>query len=186
MRDMESPESSDIRIEKARPEDARGMQEVFYRAWLATYPNAEHNITKEDIEEKFKDRLSDEVLVKRGERLGNPVEGETTLVAREGAKVVGLCRVVVHDDRNEQAAFYLLPEYQRKGIGTRLWHEAQKYTDPSKPSYVHVVAYNTPAIEFYKSLGYVDTGKRFTDERTRMKNGAQMPEMEMVLEGKYS
>ncbi|MFZ2555375.1 MAG: GNAT family N-acetyltransferase, partial [Minisyncoccia bacterium] len=124
---MESPESQTIRIEKARPEDVLGMQEVIYRAWLATYPNEVHRITVADIEERFKDRLSPEILEKRRERFANPSEGETTLVARDGEKVIGICRVIVHDDRNEQAAFYLLPEYQRCGIGTRLWKEAQKY-----------------------------------------------------------
>lgn len=170
----------DIRIEKAKPHDVEGMQEVFYRSWLATYPNAEYGITVADIEDRFKDRLSPDVVEKRKERLAHPVAGETTLVARDGEKVVGLCRVVVHEDKNEQQAFYLLPEYRRRGIGTRLWREAQKYTDPSKPSIVDVAPYNTPAIKFYGSLGYVDTGKRL-EGRFVFKSGVQLPEIEMIL-----
>ena len=176
-------ESSGIRIEKARPGDARGMQEVFYRSWLATYPNAEYGITVEDIEYRFKDRLAPDVLAKREERLAHSPAGETTLVARDGGTVVGLCRVVVHEDVNEQQAFYLLPECRRRGIGTRLWKEAQKYTDPSKPSIVYVAPYNTPAIRFYESLGYVATGKRL-EGRFVLKSGAQIPEMEMRLKAR--
>ncbi len=177
---MESIESSGIRIGKAKPGDARGMQEVFYRSWLATYPNAEYGITAEDIEERFKDRFAPDVLAKREARLAHPPEGEATLVARDGSTVVGLCRIVVHDNVNEQQAFYLLPEYRRRGIGTRLWKEAQKYTDPSKPSIVYVAPYNAPAIRFYESLGYAATGKRL-EGRFVLKSGAHIPEMEMIL-----
>lgn len=76
---------------------------------------------------------------------------------------------------------YLLPEYFGKGIGTKLWKQAQKVFDPNKDIYVEVVTYNKRAIEFYKKLGFVDTGKRLVDERFKMKSGSIFPEMEMMI-----
>lgn len=46
---------------------------------------------------------------------------------------------------------------------------------------VEVATYNTNAIEFYKRLGFEDTGKRFSNERLKMKSSAVLPEMEMVI-----
>ena len=170
-----------ISISHAKPEDVKEIQQVFYRTWLDTYPNKEAGITVDDIRHKYKDRLSDEGLKERAERLKSMPAEEKFLVAKEDGVVVGVCGVVVHKDKNQLRAIYVLPEHQRKGIGGMLWKEALKYLDSTKETVIEVVTYNTKAIEFYKKLGFVDTGRRFSDERFRMKSGAILPEMEMVL-----
>jgi hypothetical protein len=48
-------------------------------------------------------------------------------------------------------------------------------------STVEVATYNSNAIAFYKKLGFIETGRRFTNEKTRMKSGSIIPEMEMVI-----
>lgn len=58
--------------------------------------------------------------------------------------------------------------------------EAQQYLDPAKNIIVQVATYNTNAIAFYERFGFVDTGKRWSDERFRMKSGAVIPELEML------
>jgi ribosomal protein S18 acetylase RimI-like enzyme len=47
-----------------------------------------------------------------------------------------------------------------------------------------LAVYNDRAKAFYKKLGFVDTGKRFIDERFRNKSGSIAPQMEMVLKAK--
>jgi ribosomal protein S18 acetylase RimI-like enzyme len=178
--DMDSAEPLKITIERARPEDAEGVFEVHYRTWLATYPNPKVGVTVDDVEARYADR-SPERMTKRRERLMQPPEGTTTLIAREGAKVVGVCDVVAKSDRNQIAMIYVLPEQQRKGIGNMLWEEGKKYVDMTKDTYVEVADYNEQAINFYKKLGFVPTGRTFTDENYRLKSGAIIPEMEMVL-----
>ena len=84
-------------------------------------------------------------------------------------------------DKNQLQAIYVVPEYQRKGVGKLLWKEAQKYFDEGKDIVVEVATYNSNAIAFYKKLGFVDTGKRFSDEKFKMKSGNLIPEMEMEL-----
>jgi ribosomal protein S18 acetylase RimI-like enzyme len=171
-----------ITIAPAVPDDVVGMQEVFYQGWLATYPNAEHGITVDDIEDRYRGRHAEERLAKRREGIINPPAGETTLIAKRDEKVVGVCRVFKHPDRNQLYAIYVLPEYHGQGIGTAMWNAAQQYLDLAKPTIVEVATYNANAITFYEGLGFVDTGKRMSDPKFTMKSGSIIPEMEMRRE----
>lgn len=168
-----------IEIVKAKLEDAKDMQEVFYQTWLATYPNKEAGITVEDIEDQFKGRNSEEKIIKRRDWISNPSNGTGILVAKEGSRVVGLCVIIKHKDENQLKTIYILPEYQRRGIGNLLWQEAQKFLDSKRDTIVWVATYNANAIAFYKKLGFQDFGKRRENER-EMKSGSHIPEMEMV------
>lgn len=171
-----------IIIGKAKTEDVRQIQDVFYKTWLATYPNDEVGITEEDIEERFKNRFSYEVINKRIEQLINISEGHLFIVAKKGALVVGVCRLEKTADYFRIIAIYVLPEYQRKGVGKMFWEEAKKYFGKEKDIIVQVATYNSKAISFYQKLGFVDTGKRFTEENLRMPvSGIAIPEMEMIM-----
>jgi ribosomal protein S18 acetylase RimI-like enzyme len=169
-----------IKIVLATPEDATGIQEVFYKTWLDTYPNEECGITVDDIEYRYKDHFTDEALKKRAEKIANMPKDQTFLLAKDKDKVVGVSRVVRHKDNNELQAIYVLPEYQGKGIGKLFWEEAKKHFDINKSIIVVVASYNNKAIDFYKKLGFKDTGKRFEYEKFRFKSGAIIPMMEMV------
>lgn len=168
--------NSNITIQKATPGDALEIGEVFYRTWLATYPNKEHGITIEDIEYVFKDRAS-----RDGSKFANMPDNEVYYTAKDNGHVVGVCRLIKHEDKNELKAIYVLPEYQGRGVGKMFWNEALKFFNSKKDIIVNVVVYNTNAIEFYKKLGFKDTGKRFLDERFRMQSGAIPQEMEMMI-----
>lgn len=102
-------------------------------------------------------------------------------MAKRGDKVVGVCRVVIHADQNKLQAIYVLPGYQGKGLGEKLWIYAQRFFDPNKDIIVQVASYNEGAISFYRGLGFEDTGKEWIDEEFRMKSGAGIPETEMVI-----
>jgi GNAT superfamily N-acetyltransferase len=66
------------------------------------------------------------------ERMANPPDGETTLIAKEGSKIVGALRAIKHPDRNQIYAIYVLPEHHGRGIGTAMWQKAQQYLDSNK------------------------------------------------------
>ena len=157
---------SHISISKPHiPKDLVGIQEVFYTTWLATYPNVEYGITREDVEERFRDRCSEKKLSELADTLEVLPSGYLFLVARDGDIVVGICRLIKHTEYNQLHAIYVLPTYQRHGIGQMFWDEAQKFFDQSKDTIVRVAVYNTPAISFYTKLGFVDTGKRIVNEK---------------------
>lgn len=174
-------EKLSIEISGAVPDDSQGINTVLYEAWLATYPNEEIGITVEDIEESYKDRLSPERIEKGKERLRNIPENERRLVAKAEGRIVGVSRVIKGKEKNILQTLYVLPDYQGRGVGTALWEEGKKFLDLTKDTVLEVATYNKNAINFYKKLGFEDTGKRITDERFRMKSGNIVPEMEMAL-----
>jgi len=178
---MENNENMEkIMIAEATPEDAKGIQEVFYETWLDTYPNEEIGISAEDIKEKNKNGLTEEEIRRRAEKLEFPPDGQYFLVAKDNLRVVALCSIETLD-KNQLQAIYVLPEYQGKGIGHLLWDEARKKFDPDKDIFVNVATYNKKTISFYEKLGFEDTGKRYSDEQYKMKSGAIIPTMDMVL-----
>ncbi len=170
-----------LEVREVLPEDVPGVQKVFRDTWLATYPNEECGITREDIEDRYKDALAPERIAKRQEAWAHLLPDEKIFSAIEDGAVVGVCRVKTYEDKNQLHAIYVLPEYQGKGIGSALWEKALTFFDPSKDIYVGVAVYNQKAIDFYSRLGFVDTEKRFKDENLKLKSGAMIPEMEMRL-----
>ena len=118
-----------ITISIATARDAEGMGKVFYKTWLATYPNEEFGITVDDIEDRFQDRSTKEGIKKASERISNPPEGSTTFVAKEGDMIVGVCKILVSEKGNRIGAIYVLPDYQGWGIGRKLWEQALKVFD---------------------------------------------------------
>ncbi len=173
-----------IDIQTATKEDVAGIQQVLYQGWLQVYPNEESGVTVDDIGDRFKERLSKNGIAERVKKLESQPKNATSIVARLENKVIGVCHVVRHADKNQVGSMYVLPEYQRKGVGKKLWTAAQLFFDPTKDTIVNVVPYNKKAIRFYERLGFVDTGKRFTEEKMRLKSGAFIPEMEMLLKAR--
>ncbi len=173
-----------ISIVLASPKDARGIQEVFYDTWLATYPNEELMIRVGDIKDFLKNHLSTESLERRRQQISvNPSpHGRIFLVAKDEERVVGVCNVVTYPTHNQIHSLYVLPEYQRMRIGSDLCYKAFGYFNSLFPTTLWVASYNSKAIRFYESLGFRDTGERKEDETIRFRNGIRMPEMEMVRE----
>ena len=171
-----------IQIIIPTPQDAEGIQTVYVETWLDTYPNAEAGITRGDIEAMFGDAFTEDTLQKRRAALARPPEdGKLFLIAKDGEKVVGLCGLTKQQGFNKLGSIYVLPEYQGKGIGKKLWEAVVLFMDKEKDTIVQVATYNEKAIAFYEKLGFADTGKRFSDEKWKMKSGMVIPEMEMVL-----
>jgi len=170
-----------IQIAEGKPEDVPGIQKVFYETWLATYPNEEAGITREDIEYRQRNAFTEETIEARKKTLREMPSEEKFLVAKNNDDVVGVCYLIKKEDRNQLQALYVLPAYQGQGIGKLFWEEALAFFGPEKDIYVDVAEYNQKAIEFYKKLGFADTGKRFEEERFRMKSGSILREMEMVI-----
>ncbi len=184
MEKLKTQESLKVGIFLAVPEDARSIREVQYKTWLTTYPNEEAGVTVDDVEDRYKDAFTDENIQKRQKRILDKTENENYFVAKVDGKVVGFCFVTKNEEKNQLSAIYILPEFQGQGLGKRLWDSASAFIDTSKDTFVEVVTYNTQAIEFYKRLGFVDTGRRWSNETFKMKSGALLPEMEMVIEAK--
>jgi len=174
-----------IIITKPKIEDVKQIQDVFYFTWLATYPDEEIGITREDVEERYKNRFSEKAIEKRKNDISNKNKNRLFLVAKDEKKVVGVCRLLNDKNFNDLEAIYVLPEYQGRGIGRMFWEEAKKFWNLENDIIVRVATYNKNAIEFYIKLGFVDTGKRFAEEHFKMPiTGISIPEMELIIKKK--
>jgi ribosomal protein S18 acetylase RimI-like enzyme len=170
-----------IEISVATPEDVQGITEVMYKTWLATYPHEELGITIDDIEDRYKDSFTETSLQKRAEQIANIPKGQSLFLAKDKDAVVGICRVVITENKNQLQAIYILPEYQGRGIGNKLWERGKEMFNTENDIFVNVASYNKNAIAFYEKLGFKDTGKRWDDEKFILKSGAKIPEMELVI-----
>lgn len=174
-----------ITSQRPKESDVKDIQQVFYETWLATYPNDEAGITIDDIEERFKNRFSDSALQKRIDDMMSETGEKLFLVAKDDVKVVGVCKLVKTELYNDLMAIYVLPRCQRMGVGLMFWEKAKEFFGTEKDIIVQVATYNNKAINFYKKLGFVDTGKRFTQEFLKMPvSGSYIPEMELIIKAK--
>ena len=169
-------------IREARPEDVLSMHHIYHTTWLNTYPNEEFDITTEDIDFKYENRLRPEKIEERKNIIRQKKENQIMLIAESAGRIVGLCNAIREDDYNQLQAIYILPEYQNIGIGSALWREAIKKFNLKNKTIVHVASYNQKAINFYQKIGFISTEKIFSDEKYKMRNGAIIPELEMIIE----
>jgi ribosomal protein S18 acetylase RimI-like enzyme len=176
-----------IIIEKPKVKDIKDIQDVFYKTWLATYPNKPFGVTVMDIEEKYKDRFSKKAIEKRKKDIVDVSENKLFLVAKDNNKVIGVCKLKKEKIYNELCAIYILPKYQRKGIGKRFWNKTLEFFKDEKDIVVKVAIYNNKAINFYKKIGFKDTNKRFRDKKFKMPiSGSCILQMELVLKSRSS
>ncbi len=171
-----------IQVVAPQPAMMQAISALYAKTWLATYPNEAYGITRDDIKERTDAMTDPEKVAERLVNIMNVLKDPMQFyrVAVDGNEVVGVCAGKVKDECVHLSSLYVLPERQGMGIGTQLldaflaWAKTHK-----KPIQLHVVTYNTGAIQFYQTHGFVDTGRRFTEDRFIMKSGNGLPEMEM-------
>jgi ribosomal protein S18 acetylase RimI-like enzyme len=167
-------------ILQATLNDWPGISSMLYRAWIDTYINEEYGVTQEVIDEFFKIRNSPEKIAERIERMSHPTPNEHMFLAKVRGQVVGMIRILIHSDRNEIKALYVDPACHRLGIATDLVFEGQKhFNHENKSVVVWVAVYNKRAIDFYRYLGFEETGQQMTFD---LPHGISIPEIEMSIE----
>lgn len=168
-----------ITISKPKPEDAEGMNEVIKSSWYATYVTPEIGVTKEDIDAMYAQSEKKQIETFR-KRADLPNENDITLIAKDEERVVGIIRLVILDDHIRVRTLYVHPEFTGKGIGTRLWNEAQKYL-PSDKNIIAFPAEHTKSIEWYKKVGFVETDEHHTDTEAMPISGTHLKTIKMQL-----
>ncbi len=170
----------EIIIRDAKPEDVRAIREVYYKTWLATYPNEAHGILMSDIEDRYKNSFTVN-SVRRGEyALSHLPKNERVLVALSDGVIVGTSKLKQGEERNEIHTIYILPEHQGQGLGKAIFEESLAWFDDEKETQIDTAVYNHQAIKFYEGLGFVATGETFTEEEFRMPSGGIIREQRMV------
>lgn len=173
-----------IVVEPARPDDATAITDVQRQAWLDAYPSPEQGITREEIRLRVEDNQGQPhpENTRKWER-SIKLTGTTraTFVARSQGQVVGF--IVPKIKKNGQRrimALYVLPQHQGKGIGWQLMTKALAWHGAEETVYLDVVIYNHRAIEFYRSFGFIETGKHIADGVAEQRGFRPIPRLEMA------
>ncbi|HEX9804290.1 MAG TPA: GNAT family N-acetyltransferase [Candidatus Dojkabacteria bacterium] len=173
---------NNLKIELAKPADAEEVYELFKTTWLDTYVNEKHGITKEDILSKYPESKRKSTIVKYAkfyENMNKDIEKSETVVwlAKNDSQVVGLVSI----DRKvpiQIGAVYVLPEFQRQGIGKQLIEYILKFLG-NKVITINVASYNERAIKFYEKYGF-EVHNIIKDSSGELPTGKIIPEVQMI------
>jgi ribosomal protein S18 acetylase RimI-like enzyme len=143
-------------VRRAVPSDAEEMIQVYYHAWMKTYPNQELGITREIIEQQ---KLTS---CKQRNRFRNMIVGGTeqtrqVLVAQlcDSQEIIGFSEAVKSGAYQEITLLYVTPGYcNGKGVGAALMEAMLNWFDPHRPVTLYAAEYNTTAIRFYGRYGF--------------------------------
>lgn len=177
-----------IKIRPSTASDVFQIREVQKQTWLDVYPNPEAGITYDDIQAKFDqdDTLEgrEKIAAKKDKYYQDKNICIWTAVSQNSLQqdqIVGFVMGIKKKQFNRIAAIYVLPLFQRQGIGSRLIQAVMDWLDQDKEIFVNVVSYNRSAISFYKKFGFKSTGRSgVLDEAARLLSGKLLPEIEMV------
>ena len=170
-----------VQIHDATPNDDDGVRQVQERTWLATYPNAELGITKEDIEARF--HASSEEAIRRRQAQQQTINLDPLVhlwVAKEAERIVGFCLAKKEGTQNRIQAIYVLLEYQGTGIGKRLLQTACDWLGSQQDIVLNVASYNHLAISFYTRFGFVPSGRPAHSGVTKLPSGVVIPDIELI------
>jgi len=170
-----------IKISKAAKEDAEGIQILTAKSSEGMYKLC--GWSKDEIEKHFSPEKIKDGTNKLRNAISNFTENDILFVAKnETNQIVGCCFADKGKDINKIEAVYLLDEYQGSGLAKRLYNEALKFLNPITDTYLDVFSLNTKAVNFYKKMGFCETGKKFFDDRFIDESGKSLEITEMKLE----
>lgn len=151
-----------VRIEEAVPQDIPGILGVHATAFIEAYhtedipvipresplfmsrATLEHFVYKTDFLERNAARWE--------ERIASQDTQHTVLVGRHNQQVVGFSSTALEQREGRIGALYILPEYQRRGLGSALLKDFLTNTTAQDVSLD--VTINIAAIPFYEHLGF--------------------------------
>jgi RimJ/RimL family protein N-acetyltransferase len=161
-----------IKLEKTKPEDIKGISEVLSAAWKV----AHHSVSHEEIDKMF--TLTDEDISEWTDIYNNPGENRLFITAKLDSKPIGFIAANKQDSNIGQIkAIYILPEFHGKGIGTRLMHVALYWLRECKEIFLDCASYNSKAISFYKRF---DFGNQKEIEPYITKLGSKIPQSRLT------
>jgi len=175
--------SSKIELLRGAVDDAEGIQTLVSEASRGMYRLC--GWTEKEIDDHFSPEIIKGGADKIREAITNFTEANILFVAKDsGGKIIGCCFAEKQEDMNKIEAVYILPDFQGSGLSKRLFDEAFKLLDPNKDTFLDVFSLNSKAINFYKKLGFSETGNRHFDKKYAGSTGSVLEITEMMLPGK--
>ncbi len=127
-------------------EDIAAVQHIAYDTWKDAFTE----LLPESVQQNYlAGAYSAPMMAKR-------MEKTEILIAESDGRPVGFLNMtfVDQDGDSELTALYILPEYQRRGIGRELFKGALSLLEGASRLYIYVDDLNDPAKAFCESLGF--------------------------------
>ena len=185
MKTLEIPSNENIgaTIVEAVTEDAEGIQTLVSEASKGMYELC--GWSPEEISNHFSPEKIKEGADKMEKSIAAFTESDILYVAKDNnGKIVGCCFAGRQENVNKIEAVYVAQEFQGVGLSKKLFYEAYKLLNPENDTVLDVFSLNSKAINFYKKLGFSETGKKFSDEKYTGSEGKALEITEMMLPGK--
>lgn len=163
-------------IKTAKITDAQAIARVRNLTWLDTYPSKKYNITRKMLEKM--DLGGPKALRKIRKRINGIGKNLHLWVAKDKETVVGYITVFRKPGKNYLGSFYVLPEYQGRGIGTTLMGKALKWFGLKSTVELGVASYSKKTIRFYKKFGFQIIGPN--RDAPTLPSGRLMPSIKMI------
>lgn len=169
-----------MRVRPAALADASHLAELHVRSWRTGYRGL--------LPQPLLDGIDPVERLARWDAILQSTDwpGEGTLVAEDGAELVGFARLCPERDAQlraagEVAAFHVAPNHWRTGVGRRLMRAAlAQLTDAGfHTAILWVLSGNERAIRFYEATGWRADGAT-KSEKSGALNGITVTEMRMA------
>jgi ribosomal protein S18 acetylase RimI-like enzyme len=171
-----------IKILRATPEDAPGIQKVTELSSREMYRLC--GLSDQEIDDHFDTAEGEEKLRKN---ILNFSEADILLTAKDGSgKIIGFCYANKGDEINRIEAMYILTEFQGSGLAKKLYDTAYENLNPKNDTLLDVFSLNLKGVNFYRKMGFNETGKKSFEERFKDSAGNMLEITEMKLEKKHS
>jgi ribosomal protein S18 acetylase RimI-like enzyme len=167
-----------IRILRPSKEDSIDINELIKSSWLETYTVPKIGVTREDVDQMY-EKYSAGQIKALNDRAINPQADDISLVAKENNKVMGYIRFKILSEEIELRTLYVHPKNTGRGIGTKLWQESLLLLPSDKIIFTEPVE-NTKSINFYKKIGFKDTGEKYKAPDSMPNSGIQLPLIKMT------
>jgi ribosomal protein S18 acetylase RimI-like enzyme len=148
--------NDEFQIVEAQLSDAHVFTEIQARTWLDSYPNDEAGISREDVAAKIQEweQEGDSRIISEMQK-----PGSRAWVVKKNDEVIGFVAALKDEDERSIEALHILPEYQRKGLGSALLATALEWLGTDEKITIEVVTYNTDAQRLYEKFGFKNSGK---------------------------
>lgn len=150
---------SQFRIEYMTENDIEAVTRLRLQSWLDTYPNEAAGVSREWVENRNAQRVSDEAVQSRLTAFKSDVENGTLhpWVARDrSGRVIGSVTSCVDKGGAQYvSSLYVDKDFHGVGVAPALMQKMIESFDSVKPISLTVVSYNERAMTFYKKWGFV-------------------------------
>lgn len=155
MRNPEHASHPHYTVREMRLEDGEETHALLEELHVATYQSAKHNITQDQLRERFRRYTPEQRRQRLEQRLAD--DNEQSYVAVDGSgEIVGMVAPKIEDSGvHRLGALYVREDHHGKGVAGELMKKALAWLGAEHNRVeLHVVTYNDRAKAFYRKWGF--------------------------------